>query len=81
MQSPALPFFAFLGDTMYRGPCILALLCLAQAASSAQAPSAPDYGMELREARIPMADGVQLAAVLWMPTGGAADVRFPVLLE
>ena len=66
---------------MYRGPCILALLCLVEAASSAQAPSAPDYGMELHEARIPMADHVQLAADLWMPTGGAAGERFPVLLE
>jgi putative CocE/NonD family hydrolase len=37
--------------------------------------------MEMREARIPMPDGVPLAADLYMPTGGRAGERFPVLLE
>ncbi len=44
-------------------------------------PSAPTYGAKLQEARISMADGVALAADLWMPTGGASGERFPVLLE
>lgn len=39
------------------------------------------YGMELREAWIPMPDGIRLAADLHMPTGGPPDERFPVLLE
>ena len=43
--------------------------------------SAAVYGMELREAWIPMADGKRLAADLYVPTGGAANERFPVLLE
>jgi putative CocE/NonD family hydrolase len=43
--------------------------------------SSPAYGMEIREARIVMPDGVQLAADLFMPTGGRADERFPVVLE
>jgi putative CocE/NonD family hydrolase len=39
------------------------------------------YGMELREAMIPMPDGVRLAADLYVPTGGDPGERFPVLLE
>jgi hypothetical protein len=67
---------------------LLAFLCLAGAATIGPAahrvpeePSAPSYGVKLEEARISMPDGVQLAADLWMPTGGAAGERFPVLLE
>ena len=47
----------------------------------AEAPSAPIYGVERREAWIPLPDGVRLAADLFVPTGGGADERFPVLLE
>jgi putative CocE/NonD family hydrolase len=47
----------------------------------AQGPSPARYGMALQEAAIAMADGTKLAADLWMPTGGAAGERFPVLLE
>jgi hypothetical protein len=50
-------------------------------AARAGEPSPPAYGVEMREALIPMPDGVRLAADLWMPTGGKAGVRFPVLLE
>ncbi len=35
----------------------------------------------MREAWIPMPDGVRLAADLYMPSGGNPDDRFPVLLE
>src|SRR5262245_23067068 len=44
-------------------------------------PSPPRYGIEIREAWIPMPDGVRLAADLYVPTGGHARERFPVLLE
>src|SRR5262245_27350771 len=69
--------------TTLLGSLILAgVATFAPAADSAhEEPSAPTYGIELREARIPVSDGVQLAADLWMPTGGAAGERFPVLLE
>ncbi len=45
------------------------------------AASPPQYGVVIREASIPMPDGVMLAADLYMPAGGTADERFPVLLE
>jgi predicted acyl esterase len=44
-------------------------------------PSPPAYKVEMREAWIPMPDGVRLAADLWMPAGGRRTERFPVLLE
>jgi uncharacterized protein len=72
---------------MSRTPLLGSLILAAVATFAAAGPGAPDepsapsYGIELREARIPMPDGVQLAADLWMPTGGAAGERFPVLLE
>ena len=50
-------------------------------ASAVEAPSPPDYGIEVREAWIALPDGVRLAADLFMPTGGASGERFPVLLE
>ena len=39
------------------------------------------YGMEIRPAWITMPDGVRLSADLYLPTGGAAGEKFPVLLE
>ena len=51
--------------------------CMARAAE----PSAPRYGMELKEAWITLPDGVRLAADLYVPTGAAPDEKFPVLLE
>ena len=60
----------------------LASVALASApALAAEPPSPPAYGVAIEEAWIPMPDGVRLAADLYMPTGGAPDERFPVLLE
>jgi putative CocE/NonD family hydrolase len=39
------------------------------------------YGIHIQEAWITMSDGVRLSADLYMPTGGKATARFPVLLE
>ena len=50
-------------------------------AGSAAEPSPPVYEIAVQEARIPLPDGVRLAADLFMPSGGAAGERFPVLLE
>src|SRR5262245_54073984 len=60
------------------------LLCsigAARAGGAAQLsePSPPRYEAVLEEARIPLKDGVGLAADLWRPR--AAGRRFPVLLE
>ncbi|MCI0635795.1 MAG: CocE/NonD family hydrolase, partial [Actinobacteria bacterium] len=57
-----------------------ALLALA-AASPAAEPSPPRYEVGVREAWIELPDGVRLAADLFVPTGGAAGERYPVLLE
>ena len=57
------------------------LLLAASSAMAVDAASPPQYGVVIREAAIPMPDGVMLAADLYMPTGGAVDERFPVLLE
>jgi putative CocE/NonD family hydrolase len=43
--------------------------------------SPPSYEIAMQEAWIPMPDGVQLAADLFLPSGGAAGEKFPVLLE
>jgi putative CocE/NonD family hydrolase len=60
--------------------------CLIGATGSSSVPAAEtaspaEYGVEMREAWIPMADGVRLAADLYMPTGEVDGVFFPVLLE
>jgi predicted acyl esterase len=58
------------------------VLALAPAAApGAEAPSAPAYSLSFEQATIAMPDGVKLAADLYLPTGGAAGERFPVLLE
>jgi hypothetical protein len=49
--------------------------------AAADAPSPPQYEAALREAWIPMPDGVRLAADLYVPEGAPAGERFPVLLE
>ncbi len=56
-------------------------LLLAGTARAGDTMSKPDYGIEMREAGIVMPDGVQLAVDLYMPTGGQAGERFPVVLE
>jgi putative CocE/NonD family hydrolase len=39
------------------------------------------YGIEIRQERVTMPDGKNLAVEIFMPTGGRPDERFPVLLE
>ncbi len=41
----------------------------------------PDFCMRVDTTVIPMPDGIELAVDLFMPTGGAPDQQFPVLLE
>ncbi len=64
-------------------PALLGLLAGATDARAVAAGGAspPEYRMSLRAARIPMPDGVRLAADLFVPKGGAAGEHFPVLLE
>ncbi len=50
-------------------------------APAREEPSPPTHGIEMQEAWIPLPDGVRLAADLFVPTGGEAGERFPVLLE
>jgi len=52
-----------------------------EAAATAAKPSPPANQVAMREAWIPMPDGIRLAADLWMPAGGKKGERFPVLLE
>ena len=59
---------------------LLALIA-GSAPALAHAPSPPAYGIRLQEAWITLPDGVRLSADLYMPDGGAADAKFPVLLE
>ena len=61
----------------------LAALAAAWTVSPAAAaePSPAAYQIGLQEAWIPLPDGVRLAADLFVPTGGEAGERFPVLLE
>jgi predicted acyl esterase len=59
----------------------MAIVWCASTASAAGPPSEPRHGIEVREVFITLPDGVRLAADLHMPTAGAADERFPVLLE
>ena len=57
------------------------MIAFALALLAALPPSPPVYGIGMKEATIPMADGVPLAADLFRPTGGKRGERFPVLLE
>lgn len=44
--------------------------------------SAPDHAVEVRlDARIPVRDGLELSANLWLPIGLGPDDRFPAILE
>ena len=56
-------------------PCAALLLAAVVEASP------PTYDIALEEVRIPMQDGVTLAADLWRPKGAKAGARFPVVLE
>jgi putative CocE/NonD family hydrolase len=53
----------------------------ASALHAAQAPSVPEYHVEMQEAWIDMPDGVRLAADLFMPAGDVKGKAFPVILE
>jgi putative CocE/NonD family hydrolase len=60
---------------------VLALACAPAGAGSPLPPSPPSYGAHIVRTRIPMKDGVKLAATLYMPQGAAIGNRFPALLE
>ena len=70
-------------DTVCRSVRVLfGVLVLASCIrADAQAPSLPAYGIRLQEAWITLPDGVRLSADLYMPDGGKAGEKFPVLLE
>ncbi|HEY6546294.1 MAG TPA: CocE/NonD family hydrolase, partial [Vicinamibacteria bacterium] len=59
----------------------LALFAVGSRPASAAEASPPTYQVAIREATIPMPDGVRLAADLFVPSGGKPGERFPVLLE
>ena len=63
------------------GMSLFLLALTAGTGVAADAPSSPQYGIELQEAWITMPDGVRLAADLYMPDGGDAGEVYPVLLE
>jgi predicted acyl esterase len=50
-------------------------------APAAAPPSAPTHGVRLQKTWIPLADGVRLAATLYMPDDIKPGERFPALLE
>src|SRR5262245_48654559 len=60
---------------------VLLLAAAGVAGADPAPPSAPEYGIRIDEAWIAMPDGVRLSADLYMPDGGKAGERFPVLLE
>ena len=60
---------------------LLFLLIQITALFAAESPSAPKYGIEMKEVTIPMPDGIRLAADLYMPSGAAHGEKFPVVLE
>jgi putative CocE/NonD family hydrolase len=66
----------FLLGAVAWGTCALAGVARAEGE-----PSPPSHEIGFREASIPMPDGVKLAADLYLPSGGRAGERFPVLLE
>jgi putative CocE/NonD family hydrolase len=57
----------------------MAGLCTGPASADTDHPGT--YSIRIDETRIPMPDGIRLAADLYMPTGGKAGERHPVLLE
>ena len=61
--------------------CAVLLAAPALAHAAPAAPSPPTYGIRIDEAWIALPDGVRLSADLYMPDGGNAGERFPVLLE
>jgi putative CocE/NonD family hydrolase len=78
MRDPSIAFRATLTAVLWAS-LIAATDCSLLWAT--QAPQAPEYGIEMREAWIGMPDGVRLAADLYMPAGSGDGETFPVLLE
>ncbi len=64
---------------------LCSILALAEKAArwtaAAEPTSPPTYEIEIRDVRIPMPDGVRLAADIFIPKGGEPGERFPVLWE
>jgi hypothetical protein len=73
------------GEALRRRRFAIAIACLAGAcvapAPAVDPASPPRFGIALETARIPMPDGVALAADLYVPAGAPEGERFPVLLE
>ena len=70
-------------DTLYRSVWLLfcALVLIGCMRAGAQVPSSPEYAIRLQEAWIDLPDGVRLSGDIYMPVGGNAGGKFPVLLE
>ena len=62
--------------------CIFCLLFVVTLQVMATEPASPPvYGVRMKQAWIPMKDGVRLAATLYMPEGAKPEEKFPALLE
>jgi predicted acyl esterase len=48
---------------------------------AADLPSVPAYGLRIKNAWIPMKDGVRLSVTLYMPDGAKPGEKFPAILE
>jgi len=60
---------------------IVSLIATTTIAAAFVPPSAPQYAMHVEKIWIPMADGVRLAATLYLPESHRRGERFPALLE
>jgi uncharacterized protein len=65
----------------YRRGLLLWLALIPGLSLAIEPPSQPSYGVRMVQARIPMKDGVGLAATLYMPDGAKAGEKFPALLD
>jgi uncharacterized protein len=63
------------------GAAVAVLAAVRGSAAPPQPPAPPRFEVVLEEVRIPMKDGVRLAADLWRPKGTGDRARSPVLLE
>ncbi|MEX2496782.1 MAG: CocE/NonD family hydrolase, partial [Woeseia sp.] len=70
-----------LTDLVTAAHWLMLLMFAASHVHAADASSESQYGIALEEVKIPMPDGVRLAADLYVPTGAPGATRFPVLLE
>jgi len=60
---------------------LMGLIITTIATSQSRLPDITHMGIDVKEAWIPMPDGIRLAASLFMPTDREATAKFPVLLE